>query len=113
MSHVMDMLRDRVGTPGNITLSVQVNSKQAMQALLKRHHLVIAAFVQEDRGLADTFRAAAQEAVLAHGLETAVPSAAAASETGSASNGRKGKGASAAELDKSRIAFAACIGKGL
>lgn len=109
MAHVMDMLKD-VGTIGNISLSVQVNSKQAMQGILKRHHLVIAAFVQEDRGLADAFRAAAQEAVLAQGIETAVPSL--ASET-SADSGRRGKGASAAELDKSRIAFAACIGKGL
>lgn len=110
MSHVMDMFKD-AGTMGNITVSVEVNSKEALQRLLTKHHLVVAAFIGDERPLADAFRAAAQEAVLAHGLETAVPPGLQAPEAG-ADSGRAGKGDKAMRAkDKSRIAFVAVVGR--
>lgn len=113
ISHVMDMLKE--SSPGNLTLSVQVNSKEAMERLLKKHHLVVAAFTGDERHLADAFRASAQEAVLVHSMAAAKPTDG-SNEEKDADSGRKGKGslqAHQARVDKYRIAWAAVTDKRL
>jgi hypothetical protein len=103
MAHVADLLKEE-GSLGSLTLSVQVSSKEALQQLLRRHAVVIVAFTGEEKRLAETFRAAVQEAVLSHWLETYVG--------GRPKEGRAGKGRNASK-EKWRIAFVVAHGKGL
>lgn len=110
LAHVADLLREE-GSLGSLMLSVQVHNKEALQRLLKRHRLVVVAFIGEERRLADTFRAAVQEAILSQSLATHVSGT--LKET-SADNGRKGKGKDSNEAkEKLRIAFVVAHGKGL
>lgn len=109
LEHVADLLKDE-GSMASLSLSVQANGKEALQRILRRHQVVIAAFIGEDKRLADTFRGAVQEAVLSHGVSSRVD----AEQQGlpSEEQGRRGKGKSE-NKERGRIAYVASHGKGL
>jgi len=110
LAHVADLLREE-GSLGSLMLSVQVNNKEALQRLLKRHRLVVVAFTGEERRLADSFRAAVQEAILSQRLATHVSGT---PKEAVADSGRKGKGKDSNEAkEKWRIAFVVAHGKGM
>merc|ERR1719473_2573816 len=54
LAHVADLLREE-GSLGSLLISVQVNNKEALQRLLRRHRVVVVAFTGEDRRLTDNF----------------------------------------------------------
>lgn len=109
LAHVADLLREE-GSMGSLMVSEQVNNKEALQRLLRRHRLVVVAFIGEERRLADTFRAAVQEAILSQRLATHVSGT---PKEASDDNGRKGKGKDSKDKEKWRIAFVVANGKGL
>jgi len=110
LNHVADLLKDHDGAMGNLTLSIQVENREAFQSVLEKHKVVIASFVHEDQRFADSFRAGVQEAVLgSEGLQTSVGGP---PWMTSSDGGRRGKGASKA-LERSRVAFVAVKSAGV